>query len=400
MDPNARETQPVPLPENSEYPTDPAVPPVPNTDHRYLIASTDALWRAISPLSMSSLQKLICDPPALRYEGTLYGYLNSILSFIAPSSVGFQIGFQHTLRPPSSGLSYTPHRRVGSDGLEHDVRVPGAGRELGVRYPDISLSKVIPHSADRILRTFAILEIKISYIGDGSDEIARFPEDPRIFELFSQASGYFLRVNKQRNALYQEGSYVPVFVIFGKFYSEIVAVYDETEGAWIPQRFKPWLHIFEVHTGGRRPLFHVLAEQALSKSPLSLRAFVVPTVPPYRSVAVPTVPVAPAAIPPVAQLPLPSRIPPISTDPVPFLRIQKQCLVGAGFPASPGNVFRWMGLAWMGLACSQDALGRCSHTGMHACRCDTGTSADSEIDVPSFLSAVREAVGVYARAGV
>ena len=40
-----------------------------------------------------------------------------------------------------------------------------------------------------------------------------------------------------------------------------------------------------------------------------------------------------------------SRIPPISADPVPFLRLQKQCRVGAGFPASPGNVFRRMGLA-------------------------------------------------------
>ncbi|KAJ7205562.1 hypothetical protein GGX14DRAFT_644877 [Mycena pura] len=76
-----------------------------------------------------------------------------------------------------------------------------------------------------------------------------------------------------------------------------------------------------------------------------------------------------------------SRIPPISADPVPFLRIQTQCRVGAGFPASPGNVFRWMG--------SQDALGRCSHTGMHACRCDTRTSGGAEIDVPWGASARR-----------
>ena len=71
-----------------------------------------------------------------------------------------------------------------------------------------------------------------------------------------------------------------------------------------------------------------------------------------------------------------SHIPPISADPVPFLRLQKQCRVGAGFPASPGNVFRWMALA-----CSQDALGRCSHTGMHA-DAIRGRLGGAEIDVP------------------
>lgn len=97
-------------------------------------------------------------------------------------------------------------------------------------------------------------------MGDGSEEIAE--GHPRIFELYSQASRSFERVNSQPDALHQEGGYVRVFVTFGKFYTEIDAMYMEASRKWVPQKFKPWLHIFEAQAGGRhRPLFHVLAEE-------------------------------------------------------------------------------------------------------------------------------------------
>jgi hypothetical protein len=110
------------------------------------------------------------------------------------------------------------------------------------------------------LRTFAVLEIKISYVGDGSQEIANAAEDSRILDLTSQASGYFIRINKQPNALHHRGpGYVPVFVTFGKFYSQVHAEFDADR--WMPRGLKPWQHIFEVHAGGRRSLFHALAEE-------------------------------------------------------------------------------------------------------------------------------------------
>jgi hypothetical protein len=109
------------------------------------------------------------------------------------------------------------------------------------------------------LRTFALLEIKISYIGDGRKEIEE--GDPRISELLVQASGYFTKVNLQPNALHKKGGYVRVFVVFGRFYTEIRPVYSEAIGMWLPQEFQPWLHIFEAKVDGRRPLFHALAEE-------------------------------------------------------------------------------------------------------------------------------------------
>ncbi|KAF8127774.1 hypothetical protein K438DRAFT_2032874 [Mycena galopus ATCC 62051] len=254
---------PIFVPQELKYPTNPTAPPVPdkNLDHQHLVASTDALYASISPLSMLVLQQLLHDHEALRYESPLYGYLNSIFSFIAPPSVGFQVGHQHALRPASSHLGYNPeHRRVGSDGLEHIIRFPGGGREIGVKYPDISFAKVTPHPSVRTLRTFAVLEIKISYIGDGSDEIANAAEDSRILDLTSQAAGYFLRVNKQPSALHHRGpGYVPVFVTFGKFYSQVHAEFDADR--WMPRGLKPWQHIFEVRAGSRRSLFHALAEE-------------------------------------------------------------------------------------------------------------------------------------------
>jgi hypothetical protein len=109
------------------------------------------------------------------------------------------------------------------------------------------------------LRTFALLEIKISYLGDGRQEIQE--GNPRILELYVQASGYFTKVNEQPNALHKEGGYVRVFVVFGQFYTEIRPVYSEGMGMWLPEGFQPWLHIFEAEVGGRRPLFHALAEE-------------------------------------------------------------------------------------------------------------------------------------------
>ncbi|KAJ7768134.1 hypothetical protein DFH07DRAFT_1008759 [Mycena maculata] len=68
-------------------------------------------------------------------------------------------------------------------------------------------------------------------------------------------------VNEQPNALHKVGGYVRVFVVFGHFYTEIRPVYSEGMGMWLPEGFQPWLHIFEAKVGGRRPLFHALAEE-------------------------------------------------------------------------------------------------------------------------------------------
>ncbi|KAJ7212484.1 hypothetical protein GGX14DRAFT_446561 [Mycena pura] len=255
MDPNASEAAPG-LPPGFRYPSIPPVVPVPpaNAPH---ITSADALYNALSVGTMHALYATLLDP-GVRHEETVYGYFGSVLSSLAPPAVGFQVrkvGHQHALRSPADGRLIPTHYSRGSDGQDHNDRYPGHGKDPNVRYPDITLARVIPSTNVRCLRNFAVLEIKIPYTGDGRLDIERGTQ--RIQDLFVQAGRYFKKVNQQPNALHEDGRYVPVFVTYGRYYTELEVF--SRNGQWSARRFKPWQHIFEEQAGGRRPLFHVLA---------------------------------------------------------------------------------------------------------------------------------------------
>ncbi|KAJ7315550.1 hypothetical protein DFH08DRAFT_971901 [Mycena albidolilacea] len=211
MNVHAKAAPPI-LPPQFKFPSIPTASPIPVKD----LAQLMALYGCSSRCDLTGIDTYVY----LVIPGTVFSRILGNFKFVSPSSSFIwscsETGVQHTLRPPSD-LRYDPsHRRMGSDGRDHDIRAPGAGRELKVRYPDISLARVIPSSNTRVLRTFALLEIKISYLGDGRQEIQE--GNPRILELYVQASGYFTKVNEQPNALHKEGGYVRVFVVFGQFY--------------------------------------------------------------------------------------------------------------------------------------------------------------------------------------